>query len=137
MVCAFMRPLACVSVSFESLFRPCSFSFWLFSLSGFVFLCPHLYGLCCVLLFFFFFQGRTTMHVLILFVHVHNAGKQIWDMGCKSIMPVLVITYAPNIENTFWIFLTYIYLFITRCVIQTLALDTMKIIFTLLWLVII
>ena len=106
---------------------------------------PEIKWKAAVCLFFFFIQipsvGAVMLHhfrspFMLLAVHVSSTGKQIWEMTCQSVTPILVIACAPkHLKTSSGYLLTYIYLFITGYVLSILALNTMKIIFILLWLV--
>ena len=64
---------------------------------------------------------------LKLLVHLHNTGKQSWDMSCQSIMPILAMACAPkHLKTSSGYLFTYIYLLITRCFTSIIAQNTMK-----------
>ena len=78
-------------------------------------------------------QKLNTLQLHDANVHVHNTGKQIWDTSSQSIMPILAIAHAlKHLKTCSGYFLTHIYIFIIRCVISVLALNTMKILSILL-----
>ena len=69
------------------------------------------------------------------FVHVNDSRKWMWDTSFQSEMPVLATTFPQKRFKTSSGYLsTYIYLFITGCVISVSVLNTMKIISILSWL---